>query len=78
MLTACTYLLRSTLWFYNCLHFNPPLPLPGKSTTTIGVSQSLCAHLKTNTIACVRQPSQGPTFGIKGVLLISKGILCIY
>ncbi len=24
------------------------------------------AHLKKNVIACVRQPSQGPTFGIKG------------
>lgn len=39
---------------------------PGKSTTTIGLTQALGAHLKTNTIACVRQPSQGPTFGIKG------------
>jgi hypothetical protein len=28
--------------------------------------QSLCAHLGKNTFACVRQPSQGPTFGIKG------------
>jgi methylenetetrahydrofolate dehydrogenase (NADP+)/methenyltetrahydrofolate cyclohydrolase/formyltetrahydrofolate synthetase len=44
-----------------------PTPLgEGKSTTTIGLTQALCAHLQTNTIACVRQPSQGPTFGIKG------------
>uniref|UniRef100_A0A1I7YZ80 C-1-tetrahydrofolate synthase, cytoplasmic n=1 Tax=Steinernema glaseri TaxID=37863 RepID=A0A1I7YZ80_9BILA len=44
-----------------------PTPLgEGKSTTTIGLSQALCAHLKKNTFACVRQPSQGPTFGIKG------------
>ena len=28
--------------------------------------QALGAHLKQNVIACVRQPSQGPTFGIKG------------
>ena len=28
--------------------------------------QALGAHLKQNAIACVRQPSQGPTFGIKG------------
>lgn len=38
----------------------------GKSTTTIGLAQALGAHLKQNAIACVRQPSQGPTFGIKG------------
>ncbi|XP_042220312.1 C-1-tetrahydrofolate synthase, cytoplasmic-like isoform X1 [Homarus americanus] len=44
-----------------------PTPLgEGKSTTTIGLAQALGAHLKTNTFACVRQPSQGPTFGIKG------------
>ncbi|KAK0396373.1 hypothetical protein QR680_001696 [Steinernema hermaphroditum] len=44
-----------------------PTPLgEGKSTTTIGLSQALCASLKKNTFACVRQPSQGPTFGIKG------------
>jgi len=44
-----------------------PTPLgEGKSTTTIGLSQALGAHLKKNVFACVRQPSQGPTFGIKG------------
>ena len=44
-----------------------PTPLgEGKSTTTIGLAQALGAHVKTNTFACVRQPSQGPTFGIKG------------
>lgn len=44
-----------------------PTPLgEGKSTTTIGVSQALGAHLGRKTIACIRQPSQGPTFGIKG------------
>lgn len=44
-----------------------PTPLgEGKSTTTIGLAQSLAAHLNRNTIACIRQPSQGPTFGIKG------------
>ena len=43
-----------------------PTPLgEGKSTTTIGLAQALGAHLKKNTFACVRQPSQGPTFGIK-------------
>ncbi|KJE92827.1 mthfd1 protein [Capsaspora owczarzaki ATCC 30864] len=44
-----------------------PTPLgEGKSTTTIGLTQALGAHLKKNVYACVRQPSQGPTFGIKG------------
>ncbi|CAG8697330.1 3690_t:CDS:10, partial [Funneliformis caledonium] len=44
-----------------------PTPLgEGKSTTTIGIAQALGAHLGKLTFACVRQPSQGPTFGIKG------------
>ncbi|KAI9487219.1 MAG: formate--tetrahydrofolate ligase-domain-containing protein [Benjaminiella poitrasii] len=44
-----------------------PTPLgEGKSTTTIGLVQALSAHLKKSAFACVRQPSQGPTFGIKG------------
>ncbi|MEE6493962.1 hypothetical protein FKM82_016979 [Ascaphus truei] len=44
-----------------------PTPLgEGKSTTTIGLVQALGAHLNLNVFACVRQPSQGPTFGIKG------------
>ncbi|GAA5968753.1 hypothetical protein JCM3765_000856 [Sporobolomyces pararoseus] len=44
-----------------------PTPLgEGKSTTTIGLAQALGAHLGKSAFACVRQPSQGPTFGIKG------------
>ena len=44
-----------------------PTPLgEGKSTTTIGLAQALGAHLGKAAYACVRQPSQGPTFGIKG------------
>ncbi|KAF8759700.1 FTHFS protein [Rhizoctonia solani] len=44
-----------------------PTPLgEGKSTTTIGLVQALGAHLGRPAFACVRQPSQGPTFGIKG------------
>jgi methylenetetrahydrofolate dehydrogenase (NADP+)/methenyltetrahydrofolate cyclohydrolase/formyltetrahydrofolate synthetase len=44
-----------------------PTPLgEGKSTTTVGLCQALYAHLNINTIGCLRQPSQGPTFGIKG------------
>jgi len=44
-----------------------PTPLgEGKTTTTIGLSQALGAHLGKKVFTCVRQPSQGPTFGIKG------------
>ena len=44
-----------------------PTPLgEGKSTTTIGLAQALGAALGKKCIACIRQPSQGPTFGIKG------------
>jgi len=44
-----------------------PTPLgEGKSTTMMGLSQALGAHLGKNVITCIRQPSQGPTFGIKG------------
>uniref|UniRef100_A0A8C1TZB0 Monofunctional C1-tetrahydrofolate synthase, mitochondrial n=1 Tax=Cyprinus carpio TaxID=7962 RepID=A0A8C1TZB0_CYPCA len=47
-----------------------PTPLgEGKSTVTIGLVQALSAHLKLNSFACLRQPSQGPTFGVKGVFL---------
>jgi formyltetrahydrofolate synthetase len=53
----------------------------GKSTTTIGLAQALGAHCGRKvrplsflfliseleqTFACIRQPSQGPTFGMKG------------
>ena len=47
-----------------------PTPLgEGKSTTTVGLAQALGSHfpeLENKVVACVRQPSQGPTFGIKG------------
>ncbi|KAK5661676.1 hypothetical protein OQA88_9776 [Cercophora sp. LCS_1] len=44
-----------------------PTPLgEGKSTTTMGLAQALGAHVGRITFANVRQPSQGPTFGIKG------------
>jgi methylenetetrahydrofolate dehydrogenase (NADP+)/methenyltetrahydrofolate cyclohydrolase/formyltetrahydrofolate synthetase len=43
-----------------------PTPLgEGKTTTTIGLTQGLGVLGKT-VVACIRQPSQGPTFGIKG------------
>ncbi|KAF9106272.1 tetrahydrofolate synthase [Mortierella sp. AM989] len=44
-----------------------PTPLgEGKSTTVVGLVQALGAHLDKIAFGCVRQPSQGPTFGIKG------------
>jgi len=44
-----------------------PTPLgEGKTTTTVGLSQAMGAHLGKRVITCIRQPSQGPTFGIKG------------
>jgi methylenetetrahydrofolate dehydrogenase (NADP+)/methenyltetrahydrofolate cyclohydrolase/formyltetrahydrofolate synthetase len=44
-----------------------PTPLgEGKTTTTVGLSQAMGAHLNKNVFTCIRQPSQGPTFGIKG------------
>ncbi|KAM3275678.1 hypothetical protein ACQJBY_044191 [Aegilops geniculata] len=44
-----------------------PTPLgEGKSTTTVGLCQALGAFLDKKVVTCVRQPSQGPTFGIKG------------
>lgn len=44
-----------------------PTPLgEGKSTCTVGLSQALGATLHKKVFSCLRQPSQGPTFGIKG------------
>ncbi len=43
-----------------------PTPLgEGKTTTTIGLTQGM-GYIGKNAIACIRQPSMGPTFGIKG------------
>ncbi len=43
-----------------------PTPLgEGKTTTSIGLTQAL-GVLGRNAVICIRQPSMGPTFGIKG------------
>ena len=43
-----------------------PTPLgEGKTVTTVGVSQGL-NYIGKKVFTCIRQPSQGPTFGIKG------------
>lgn len=50
-----------------CMFSITPTPLgEGKSTVTMGLVQAMSAHLKLNSFACLRQPSQGPTFGVKG------------
>jgi formate--tetrahydrofolate ligase len=43
-----------------------PTPLgEGKTTTTVGLGQAF-RHIGENAVVTVRQPSMGPTFGIKG------------
>jgi len=43
-----------------------PTPLgEGKTVTTIGLGQAL-GHIGKNVFTCIRQPSMGPVFGIKG------------
>lgn len=43
-----------------------PTPLgEGKSTTTVGLTQGL-GRIGKKAVTCIRQPSLGPTFGIKG------------
>ncbi len=43
-----------------------PTPLgEGKSTTTVGLGQAM-KHIGKRAVITLRQPSQGPTFGIKG------------
>jgi methylenetetrahydrofolate dehydrogenase (NADP+)/methenyltetrahydrofolate cyclohydrolase/formyltetrahydrofolate synthetase len=44
-----------------------PTPLgEGKSTTMVGLTQAMGTYLKKNVMCCIRQPSMGPTFNIKG------------
>lgn len=44
-----------------------PTPLgEGKTTTTLGLVEGMGTHLGKNVVACIRQPSMGPTFNIKG------------
>ncbi len=43
-----------------------PTPLgEGKTVTTVGLGQAL-RHIGKNVVTCIRQPSLGPVFGIKG------------
>jgi formate--tetrahydrofolate ligase len=44
---------------------NPTTAGEGKTTTTIGLTQAL-RKLGQNAVACLREPSLGPVFGVKG------------
>ena len=44
---------------------NPTKAGEGKSTTSIGLADGL-ASIKKNVVACLREPSLGPVFGLKG------------
>lgn len=53
--------------FYVVVGGITPTPIgEGKSTTTVGLCQALGAFLDKKVVTTLRQPSQGPTFGIKG------------
>lgn len=57
------------------VHRITPTPLgEGKSTTLIGLAQALCIHKNVNAFATLRQPSQGPTFGIKGKTFFNRHV----
>ncbi|HUT18824.1 MAG TPA: formate--tetrahydrofolate ligase, partial [Anaerolineae bacterium] len=44
-----------------------PTPLgEGKTTTTVGLTQGMGTILGKSVMCCIRQPSMGPTFNIKG------------
>ncbi|KAE8735753.1 C-1-tetrahydrofolate synthase [Hibiscus syriacus] len=67
LLSVLDELERSDDGYYVVVGGITPTPLgEGKSTTTVGLCQALGAYLDKKVITCLRQPSQGPTFGIKG------------
>ena len=44
-----------------------PTPLgEGKTTTTVGLTEAMGSALGKNVMCCIRQPSMGPTFNLKG------------
>ncbi len=43
-----------------------PISIPCLRVCWLSFQQALGVELKKNVFTCVRQPSQGPTFGIKG------------
>lgn len=63
-------IILKSLYIFDGFSITPTPFGEGKSTVTIGLVQALSAHLKFNSFACLRQPSQGPTFGVKGQQII--------
>eukprot|EP01018_Ginkgo_biloba_P005989 Gb_40581 [translate_table: standard] len=67
LISVADELENSPNGFYVVVGGITPTPLgEGKSTTTVGLCQALGAYLGKKVVTCLRQPSQGPTFGIKG------------
>ncbi|KAM7272659.1 hypothetical protein ACFE04_027322 [Oxalis oulophora] len=67
LLSVIDELKESSNGYYVVVGGITPTPLgEGKSTTTVGLCQALGAFLHKKVVTCLRQPSQGPTFGIKG------------
>ena len=65
-LEACGRLANRPLGKYIDVTCITPTPLgEGKTTTTVGLGQGL-AHIGKKAVVCIRQPSLGPVFGIKG------------
>jgi methylenetetrahydrofolate dehydrogenase (NADP+)/methenyltetrahydrofolate cyclohydrolase/formyltetrahydrofolate synthetase len=52
--------------FYFSILYFVYLTSLGKTVTTIGLTQAINVALGKRSFACLRQPSMGPTFGIKG------------
>ena len=65
-LPAIEYLADRPLARYVVVSAITPTPLgEGKTTTTVGLGQAM-AHIGKKAVVAIRQPSMGPTFGIKG------------
>lgn len=64
------------MFFLFAIQSITPTPLgEGKSTCTIGLVQALAATKKINAFACLRQPSQGPTFGYESIKINAVDVL---
>src|ERR1700745_4069028 len=65
-LDAIDDLARAPAARYGVVGATPPTPLgEGKTTTTVGLGQGF-KHIGKRATVAIRQPSMGPTFGIKG------------
>ncbi len=65
-LPAIEYLADRPLARYVVVSAITPTPLgEGKTTTTVGLGQAM-SHIGKKAVVAIRQPSMGPTFGIKG------------